>query len=160
MKGFTDTTNDIHQFATIIEFPRNRYKSVKAIAKYLIEKIPILDKYISIVKQSKEIAPICYISKPKVEVGETYTLERHDNASMDRVQKDKKKNEEKLDKDLTPIVTNTNNSDSSKKYQDTNMFVDNDSLQRISSIEELSDDTSLIELHISCLLYTSPSPRD
>ena len=42
MKGFTDTTNEIHQFATIIEFPRNRYKSVKGIAKYLIEKSPSL----------------------------------------------------------------------------------------------------------------------
>ena len=66
MRGFTDRNNDIHQLAELIDFPKNRYKSIKALCKYLIEQIPILDKYIKIVNQSKDIAPICYISKPKV----------------------------------------------------------------------------------------------
>ena len=65
MKGFTDPANDIHQLATVMDFPKHRFKNVKALGQHMLAKIPILKKYISIVPQSKDIAPICYIAKAK-----------------------------------------------------------------------------------------------
>ena len=62
-KGFTDPDNDVHKLATIIDYPKNRHRSVKGIGKHMIELIPILGRYLSFSKPSKDTKLICLIRK-------------------------------------------------------------------------------------------------
>ena len=65
LKGFTNPANDIHEIASIIEFPKNQFKNLKSVGQHMLVKIPILRKYIKFMTQSRDNAPICYVSKAK-----------------------------------------------------------------------------------------------
>ena len=70
-----DPNLDIYQVASIIDFPKSNYNPIKAIGMYVVKKIPILAKYISFVKQSKDTNPIFYLSKTIVIMHPAYSDE-------------------------------------------------------------------------------------
>ena len=162
MKGITNPDNDIHTVAEIVNYPKNKYRSVKSIGKYMLEQIPILAKYMSFVRQSKDVSPLCFHSTPRVvsleydHIAESSfklqknkdTTEKKNELTRISTPKGNKKNEAKIDEELTPIATNRF---SGKETTITpNPFAslgdDSESIAQISSIEEITDDGSLSDV--------------
>ena len=60
--GLNNDKMTVQQIANIVSYP-GKYKSVKEIGLYMIEKLPILARYIVIAKQTKDQEPLVHHSK-------------------------------------------------------------------------------------------------
>ena len=155
-KGITDENITITNLASIVEFPNDKFKSIKAIGVHILESLPVLTKFLVIPNLTRDQDPIIRHTKPvpmtvsqKKKSADTTSQQIVTETLNEQPSNSKEKNETKLDSIDTPTITNK----SDKIDNNVGSTMDNNPF----SVLTLDDNSSILGVSADALSEESNS---